>query len=1086
MKNISLFTLSLCVGLVGLRAQSVVPVGEGSYASSVPASEGVDPDGQPVYVLDGNTEPVPTNDWWTPLILKDMYADPQYHLWAHPLDFTVNPEGLGVHFATEWSGGQDINKTFVIPAPVLVGGEGFTPDRELVKEWGDWTVAFRMLESSTEYVDVTIGHGLPFAWLEYRGVTTAQVSTDGAKASYNDAGETQAFPFTGDHFGFTWQGRDYGVFAPGGTEFSESGGTVSARFGGDDTYLIVSAMPAKDDLALFYRHAYALPRNTTVAWDYSEGSGTVETTWSLETEVLKGNDNGVLQGFLPHHLKYTDLGFGLTDVDYATARGRVRVAGGNDFKITYNYDGVLTHQPAPEVLDGKSNNYDAGRMADYFSAFSNAEVLRGEANTYTSGKSLTKFARFIAHADVLGNENKATYQTKLEDALADWFTYTPGEPYSYYAYLPKFKGLLGFETGYGSEGFNDHHFHYGYHVYAAGVLGMQDRSFIEGYGEIATEIAKEYANWDRDDKRYPFLRNFDPWSGHSWANGGYGMNPPVGNNQESTSEAMMSWTGLIQLGLATGNRDMLSAGAFGFVSEAAATNEYWFDRDDENLPPGFGPDGKIACILGGSNVEYQTFFGLNPIYVHGIQYIPVMPSSYYLMQNSKFDAAQREFDYLRTRSVAQGYGDIGEWGTEWDNIALRYASLFDPEWSIENFSALSDDAGEAGLSYYQVYSNRTIGRREFDLKIGAANSGVFYNPETETYTYCVFNPTGSERQCNVYQNGSAIGSITAPPNQFFSTNSLDGDVNPDPNPDPDPDPDPDPNPDPDPDSGEVTLFVNCPFDGGSITLGEGEYTAADLSALGFPDNSLSSLRVKDGWRATLYRGDNFQGESLEVTSDDDCVVNEGFNDSMTSIRVAPAGGGPDQPPVSGCDGDVNEDFGYTVGGTASAPTLTFNAERDQVGDGITILYYSTQESGLYPGYTVTPGEPFSINAPAGSTVYFYYTYSVPEGGERNTIDDKRSFVVGECADLVGRQFPDSDSRLLRVYPNPTSQRLNVVVSAGEVTEVTVYDLTGRKQAVPARISEREITLATTSLAAGAYRVQVRTATQTLSRSFLKQ
>ena len=33
-------------------------------------------------------------------------------------------------------------------------------------------------------------------------------------------------------------------------------------------------------------------------------------------------------------------------------------------------------------------------------------------------------------------------------------------------------------------------------------------------------------------------------------------------------------------------------------------------------------------------------------------------------------------------------------------------------------------------------------------------------------------------------------------------------------------------------------------------------------------------------------------------------------------------------------------------------------------------------------------------------MYFYYTYSVPEGGERNTSDNRHSVVVGSCDSSV--------------------------------------------------------------------------------------
>ena len=58
------------------------------------------------------------------------------------------------------------------------------------------------------------------------------------------------------------------------------------------------------------------------------------------------------------------------------------------------------------------------------------------------------------------------------------------------------------------------------------------------------------------------------------------------------------------------------------------------------------------------------------------------------------------------------------------------------------------------------------------------------------------------------------------------------------------------------------------------------------------DDCISSIRVAPGWRATIYRHDHFDGESLDVDSD---VANlqlvagtcdhDGLNDCVSSIRI---------------------------------------------------------------------------------------------------------------------------------------------------------------------------------------------------------
>ncbi|PKV50191.1 putative secreted protein (Por secretion system target) [Aquimarina sp. MAR_2010_214] len=97
---------------------------------------------------------------------------------------------------------------------------------------------------------------------------------------------------------------------------------------------------------------------------------------------------------------------------------------------------------------------------------------------------------------------------------------------------------------------------------------------------------------------------------------------------------------------------------------------------------------------------------------------------------------------------------------------------------------------------------------------------------------------------------------------------------------------------PNPTTGNVTLYLDCPYSGFSAGLSEGSYTKTQLEALGMLDNKVSSLRVKSGYKATLYWDDNFKGASLVKTSDDSCLNNDGsWNDKMTSIIVSKTNGG---------------------------------------------------------------------------------------------------------------------------------------------------------------------------------------------------
>ncbi|QQR78666.1 MAG: hypothetical protein IPJ68_00020 [Candidatus Moraniibacteriota bacterium] len=63
---------------------------------------------------------------------------------------------------------------------------------------------------------------------------------------------------------------------------------------------------------------------------------------------------------------------------------------------------------------------------------------------------------------------------------------------------------------------------------------------------ILNEMALDIANTDRSSDRYPFLRHFSPYAGHSWADGEALFQD--GNNQESSSEALNAWYRPLALG----------------------------------------------------------------------------------------------------------------------------------------------------------------------------------------------------------------------------------------------------------------------------------------------------------------------------------------------------------------------------------------------------------------------------------------------------------------------------------------------------------------------------------------------------------
>jgi hypothetical protein len=83
----------------------------------------------------------------------------------------------------------------------------------------------------------------------------------------------------------------------------------------------------------------------------------------------------------------------------------------------------------------------------------------------------------------------------------------------------------------------------------------------------------------------------------------------------------------------------------------------------------------------------------------------------------------------------------------------------------------------------------------------------------------------------------------------------------------------------------VTLFQHCSYNGWQIDLAPGDYNLTQLRALGAVNDDASSLQVPPGYEVVLFEHDNFGGTSVRVTSDTSCLVGNGFNDRLSSMRI---------------------------------------------------------------------------------------------------------------------------------------------------------------------------------------------------------
>ena len=715
-----------------LLAQSPIAIGSGSYASFPPLEESrsslhggcqaYQMEHREIYAVDSLlNRPLPSNDWWTYALVNPWTGK----LWAYPALVWADATGISIAKPSYWEPtgcemkwNDPLTITTLAFSPDSLTASSphrpFSPQSALISHWSDYMIAFVLQDENAE-VRVTLMQGSPLVWLEF----------------------TNAEPTI--------------------TNPAPNALTVFQHTAGNTTTLAVAVLTDNLTAEDLQPYAFRIPRNTQITYDYLSQQSLLRTQFHISyQDIVPTTANGIWQGFLPHHYYNTHTDIAFAAATYATPRGEMRLAHGNDFTIDYPVYGMLPFFPIPyDTLQG----YDPELMRTLCAEYALAGSFG--ADTYWGGKGLTQMAHYMTTAYQLGDT--ATFElakSRLRATLIDWYTYTVGEDQYYFAYYDRWGALVGFDPSYDSDTFNDHHFHYGYFVYASALLCMLDDDFRQQYGPMARLVALDYANPYKSEPltsnlspltyHYPYFRTFNPYLGHSFA-GGMG-NEGNGNGQESSSESMQGWGGVWMLGAALGDEDLMEAGIYGYTLEARGTAEYWFDRGRRNIDytKYLHP---YCCNLTMQGVGWWTWFSGDPVWMHSIQWLPISP----ILQNYLTeDRAFARWDYTQmyaTKEVGNYEAPTGGLGDEsgLGNVCLSYLALFDPDSAAHVWTrmrqmgkALAKNPDTGGITYLLAHSLRAYGHQDHSIQADYPLAAAFTDSLTGNTTYAVYNATNEE------------------------------------------------------------------------------------------------------------------------------------------------------------------------------------------------------------------------------------------------------------------------------------------------------------------------------------------------------
>lgn len=608
--------------------------------------------------------PLASNQWYS-----SVYTSlPTAPLYALPLAVKFDNEGIGISYPSVTAKANEIDAPFSQDIKLTASD---AVQKIQVKQIGDWHIQTELTDINGGVIDATLGHGLPFTT-----ITTTE--------------KQLALKVSGS---FTIKNSNESIISKNASEFQSSNFLLSM-----DNASYIIAFPQKETVSidgktLFFPHIQHLfigllddgnhysdfvsLANTDVtdteAYPSLQGN-TAQTRYLVQTK----NDITPLLALYPH--QYENLQSPVKTLgSYQTIRGTLHLVKTNSFTTTNTL--ITPPSTFPSLITDHSDLKKQIRQD--IASF----IQKGppDSKDYYLGTWFGKVSNLLLLANM---ENMDAEKKQLLIYIKPLFM----RSLSYFSYDKNKTSLIAKSPEFGNEQLNDHHFHYGYYIRLGAIIGSFDPASVEEIKKGIAPMVADIATTTRTDNAYPFLRNFDIYESHSWADG-YG-NSEWGNNQESSSEAINAWYGLYLWSQVTHDTTLAQYSLYLYNGEITGAKYYWFDIDNMYTSP---YKHAIASRVFGGKVDFDTWFSDETNMKYGIQLLPFSPASDYLDTFQNFENYQKDF-------TASGGGISKDWG----DLFLMWESYYDPKDALsskEDVNKLEGDNTKSML-LYELYRNQ--------------------------------------------------------------------------------------------------------------------------------------------------------------------------------------------------------------------------------------------------------------------------------------------------------------------------------------------------------------------------------------------
>ncbi|EGW30633.1 endo-1,3-beta glucanase [Spathaspora passalidarum NRRL Y-27907] len=633
--------------------------------------------------------PIQTNNFYNNLTLGDQTCP----IWTLPysLWYTTDPgqvPGLAFNHteASQRVFGPDPDaKTaqyYFNPPKIksfVLSGENFTDIKLSLENHNKFSVTALLSNSSGGRVIIPLVQGMGYITSIYQNVKPLISSQVGFQefSKCNNVGDLKKYKV------MLFNQVTWSIYVQGDVELSlKDPNTIVGDRPGNNTLIQIARGLSQDydDSAGCYQERADISANV------SGSKGTYKLSYTTKGNSKCGSG---LVWCLPHHqevlIEKTKESITELVLDSPT-KGEMKSYKTNELVMEEQLPVDITWEPWSSF---STNNGYSDHAKDLIRRAAQEEAnqdIVGMANIdsmYTSGKILDKFAyiAYVCHYILQDSDLTEKVLPRVKQAIEIFAKNTQQFPL---VYDRSWKGLISSaEPGadFGNSNYNDHHFHYGYHIHAIALAAHIDPDWLHSNDDLVFNYANTLLRDTASpfaDEFFPESRSFDWFHGHSFAHGIFASGD--GKDEESSSEDYHFAYGMKLYGIIVGDKSMEHRANLMLAIMKRAMNMYMLYTNDNKIQPAKLIGNKVSGILFENKIDFATYFGRGTIgdeWIHGIHMLPITPISSFI-RSPKF--VKEEWEQKLS-------GIVEQIPDGWKGILMLNKALFDPKSAWDWFSS---------------------------------------------------------------------------------------------------------------------------------------------------------------------------------------------------------------------------------------------------------------------------------------------------------------------------------------------------------------------------------------------------------------